>query len=101
MRLPLLCRYLHSCFASNFQGGLMMKDRARLLWLPVTAWMLTHTGLAQAHDADRPAVTSNVDTFAVPPKTAQVWSITSASGRHGTMSRWTAEDGVIWSRKSF
>jgi imidazolonepropionase-like amidohydrolase len=79
----------------------MMKDRVRLLWLPVTAWMLTQAGLAQAHDADRPTVASNVETFAVPPKTAQVWSITSESGRHGTMSRWTTEDGVLWSRKSF
>lgn len=78
-----------------------MKDRAKLLWLPVTACLLTYSGLAQAHDTVRPAVAGSVDGLVAPPTTAQLWGITSASGRHGTMSRWTTPDGVIWSRKSF
>lgn len=78
-----------------------MKDRTKLLWLPATAWMLMQAGMAHAHDATPPVVAGNAETLATPPKTAKVWGITSASGRHGTMSRWTTEDGTQWSRKSF
>ena len=38
--------------------------------------------------------------LAQPPANAETWVIVSSAGQHGQSRRWTAPDGVRWSRES-